>query len=450
MPSESPPASSQTAPDWRDLFRRWFDPTLTLRGEDLDLYVERDRSPVKEIRLQLDEEWDRAPKFFLAGAIGGGKSTELAQLQRALWHDYAVIGLDVYASTADITKLRASEVLFMMGAAACRMARDTWGEAISPEATGALFDAFKALAAEPDRLNLQRLIDGTALLAGVAADTLGGAGGVASTLVKGAAGVVTARPFGGLARDVRDGDSEIDQMAQALAGVLAEVARIRPPVLIVDGLDKVDDELTIREIFLRTRLLGLPPCPVVYAGPISLWYGMGDVTLASHVGFKMCPLPNVPTEPPVAGSARMDDALVRGGRAALRSVVAKRFAQAGYDLSDVIDEDALELIITASGGVMRDLVRLVHHACRRASRQRPVAERISLALAEAAFDEAAEGHQFFASSEDRVKELLFVETRGKPSGEAVSGPLLAHGCTLAYKDHVPWFRAHPFVRPLLR
>lgn len=442
---------------WRLLFTRLFDFQATLSGDDLPLYVERPGSPAREIARQLDEDRGRANRFFLAGSPGSGKSSELAELGRRLDQEYAVIGLDVYASAANVTGVSGAEVLFMMGAAATRLASERWGVEISPSARTALFEAFKGVAHEPARLDMDRLLKGTALLTTVAANALGAPGalvkqvadGVVEGVMSRAPRSVVLRPYGGLARELREGDPELDRLAEALAEILRQVAEVRPPLILVDGLDRIEDPGSIRQLFLQTRLLDLPTCPVVYNGPIALWYGPEAMTLAGTARFQICPMPNITVEEPVPGSARLEPGALEEGRATLRRVVSRRLEAARLRVEDLLEPEALELMLTGSGGVLRDLIRLMHRAARLAHRTTPTPKRISVALAQRAFEESAAEVQTFAANLRRIEELRIVETQGRPSGSPESLGLLLHGAVLAYRDHVPWFRAHPFLRALL-
>jgi len=195
---------------------------------------------------------------------------------------------------------------------------------------------------------------------------------------------ISLRPFGGLARPLRSGDPEVDRLAYALSGVLSEVNEIRAPVILVDGLDKIEQPDTIYQLFLQTRLLDLPPCPVVYNGPIALWLSPDYQALISTARFISCPLPNLPVEEPVPGSAQLQPGDLARSREHLREVIAVRLQSQGIRLDDLFEADALETLITASGGVIRDLVHLVSRSCRWAYRQEPHPKQINAALVERA------------------------------------------------------------------
>ncbi len=444
-------------PPWTHLFSEVFDFQRTLTAADLRYYVGRESAPSAEIVRRLREEPGRPLKFFLTGSPGSGKSSEIAQLGRLLQDDYAVIGLDVYRSAANVTQVSGGEILFMIGAAACRLAEGRWGQKISEKAQRALFEAFRGIAREPERLDFRRLLKGIAILTATAATVHGAPAALAAGVTGGLAevagarlpGSIALRPFGGLAREHREGDMEIDRLAAALQDVLAEVAEVRPPLVLLDGLDRIEDQEAIRQLFLQTRVLGLPSCPVVYNGPIALWFGPDAMVLETTAGFELCPLPNIPVELPVGAAAKVLLKDVEAGRSVLRAVIARRLEAAGLGTADVIEPDALELLVSSSGGVLRDLVRLVHQACRLAHRAEPRPERIDLAMAEQAFREVAAGLQPFAANELRVEELRKTEETGRPSGTEESLRLLLRGAILVYKNGVPWFRVHPYLRPLL-
>jgi hypothetical protein len=249
---------------------------------------------------------------------------------------------------------------------------------------------------------------------------------------------------------VREGDPEVEGLADALAGVLVEVSALRPPVVLVDGLDRIEELDAIRQLFFHSRVLDLPPCPVVYNGPIALQLNTEAMQLSGSARFESVPLPTIPVELPVGERARLDQGEVEAGRAILRQVVARRLKADDLDVEDVFEPDALEAMIGWSGGVIRDLIRLVHWSLRLGTRRTAPPTRIDLSLAKEAFDKAAREVQLFAANQLRLDELAAVEQRGELSGTEESLRLLLRGAILTYQDHVPWYRVHPFLRPLLR
>jgi hypothetical protein len=445
--------------DWNFLFRERFDHTRTLNGDEVRFFVERADAPSQEIRRQLAEVPGRATKFFLSGGPGSGKSSELAHLAHLLDDDYAVIGLDVHQSAANVTKVSPAEVLFMMGAAACRLSKERWGQPISDHAQKQLMDAFLRVAQEPAKLKFERLIEGTSVIVGAGAAAAGqpAAGGIVATVGKGLADLVSAgirstaapRPFGGLTRDVREGDPEVEALADALAGVLAEVNALRPPVVLVDGLDRIEELGSIKQLFFHTTVLDLPPCPVVYNGPIALQLNTEAMQLSGSARFESVPLPTIPVEGPVGGHARVADTEIAAGRELLRQVVARRLQSDDLDPTDIFEPEAIEAMIGWSGGVIRDLIRLAHWSLRLGARREPQPARVDISLAREAFDKSAKEVQLFAANQLRRDELVSVEDHGELSGSEESLRLLLRGAILTYQDHVPWYRVHPFLRPLL-
>jgi hypothetical protein len=445
--------------DWQFLFAELFDPQRPLRDEDLRFYVGRDDSPSREILRYLEEEPAKAFKFFLSGSPGSGKSSELAELGRVLDQDRMVVGLDIYQSAANVAQVTGGEVLFMMGLAACRVAIERWGHQVDQRVQDGLVEAFRGMAREPERIDIQRLLKGTAVFsAGLATSAAGVAGAVIGPVTTGLADIASAilprsvapRPFGGLAKELREGDPEVERMADALNAVLDDIgSRLRKPVILVDGLDRIEEPGSIRQLFLQTRLLDLPAFPVVYNGPISLWLSPDYGALTSTARFKSCPLPNFPVERPVGSSAALDDGELQRSRAHLRRIVELRLASQEWTVDQAFDPGAIDLVLDWSGGVVRDLVHLVHRACRFAHRRTPRPSRIDRELVELAFRSLAGEIQPGVANAARIEELEQVEKHGRPSGTAESVNLLLRGAVVAYHDHTPWFRVHPFVRPLL-
>ena len=446
-------------PPWRYLFTECFDPRRTLRGDDLRLYVRRGDAPSRRILTSLQED-PGAPKFFLSGSPGSGKSTELAELGRLLVDTHAVVPVDVYASAANVTDVSGTEILFMMGAAACKVAVDL-GTPISEARQQSLVEAFRGVARDPTRVDAERLFRGTATfgvavgagLAGadeagtVVAPAVDAAISLAKRAATAVADRVAPRPFGGLTRELRESDPEVDRLALALAGVLEELGAVRRPVVLIDGLDRVEDPRSIRSLFLQNRLLDLPTCAVVYNGPIFLWLDPDIFALGGR--FERCPLPNVTVELPVDGSATVTDPELQQQRAVLKRLVDRRLEAVGLAPRTVLPAEVLDAMVTASGGVLRDLVHLMHRACRLAGRKDTPPDHLTQDLVNQAWQELASEVQPAVANRRLIDELKEVEDQGRPSGSDDSMRLLLRGAILAYDDHLPWFRVHPFLRPLL-
>lgn len=444
--------------DWKPLFQEYFNAKTTLRGRDIErFFVPRGESGAVRVRQRLDESDDELQRFLLTGSIGSGKSTELAQLAEMLSSEYAVIGVDVRESAANVNEVNGTEVLFLVGAAAIRLAKEHWGREISQPVREEFMTAFLGTTQGHGRLDVAGLIENVAVFGATVADlaTSGGIGSAGVTATRAAARSALAlrrsRPLGGLTRrDLRVGDPEIDRLARALDALLNEVGRVKPPFVLVDGLDRVNDASAMKRLFVDSQMLDLVGCSTVYVAPALLWLSDDLSQVLTGDRFIPCHTPNVPVEHPQQGArATLEDDVLREARALLREVLRRRTVAAGYQLADLFEPDALEQVITWSGGVIRRLVHLASHACRlqhRASATTP----IDGDVARQAFQDLAEDLQLVATNSETLTELQHVEQTGEISGNDASFRLVLNGAVLDYRNTYPWYRANPSLRPLVQ
>jgi hypothetical protein len=129
----------------------------------------------------------------------------------------------------------------------------------------------------------------------------------------------------------------------------------RPLILLVDGLDKLRDADLISLNFLEKKFLNSPKCRVLYTGPLDLYYSpqFGEV----RTRFPIVPFPHIKLHDR-NNPKRLDDA----GYQVMRAVVHRRLESLDLKPQEVIAPDALDSLIEGSGGVMRDLIRLIQAA----------------------------------------------------------------------------------------
>jgi hypothetical protein len=424
---------------WRDLYHL-FDPKKRLESWDSDLFVERP-SAVAE-RIIGDLEFEPSGKWVVCGSLGSGKSSELVRLGRKLWKDSTIIALDLASSSTRVDKLTPAEVLFLIGAAAIRKARDN-AHPVGQAETNQLIEAFKGLLDPGSRINVGEILQGVALfITNVAAPGVAPAVGAATGVARIAGGLL-----GGTTRAFQEGEPAIQELALAVDAILERIRhKLPPPVVLVDGLDKVQDLPTIRSLFTSTRLLSSPTAPIIYSGPITLM--LSTVWNVAGGAFKRERLTNVVVQPPPPEWLSLDPAKIQAGREAMRQVVAKRLARYSLKPEDVFEGSTLDDLITASGGVLRDLIHLVNRCCRFAhevSKNNPEAK-VDAKIAEEAVAELRKEFEVTLTTK-RIEELKHVKQTGEPSGSSdISSDLLLSNYVLPYSNGKVWFEPHPILR----
>lgn len=427
--------------DLKEIYRA-FDHTARL--EDEKLYVKRERAPSERIKTALS--LDNNKHWIFCGSIGSGKSSELAYLGHLLTSEYFVVGLDLYQSVDDVLTIRPAEVLMLVGAAAVRTVEDWFGGTVPKDQTDALRQAFSGVLAETARgPDPSKILEGVALLAwGTGTMSVGDVGkGVASIassmgrLVKGK----QRTPLGGLTRpSLREGDSDVVALMDAVNTILRhiETEYDRPPIVLVDGLDKLDSIETIRPLFCTSLLSGIHGASV-YSAPITMMLQTEWQTASSY--FERERLTNLIVVQPSRGTSIEDDLVVRG-RDVMQKVVARRFEILGFAPEEVFEDGVLDTIITESGGVLRTLVHLVRQAAFEAIREE--ATRILMSHVTAAIQELAHEFQITMNGQRRV-ELEAIRDNGEPSGNETAFELLLGNYVLPYRNGHSWWAPAPLV-----
>jgi Cdc6-like AAA superfamily ATPase len=429
------PSREQLVQLYRD-----FDPAEPVSQATLDQFVERNGESAETILEDLRLGLDPLGKWVITGSIGCGKSSELLKLADLLREDYAVVPLDLPNSVARVDLLQPAEILFLVGAATVKAARDLWGHEIETESQDRLIKAFSRLV--PDRdIDLHSVFEGVALFLG---DLVApGAGKVAAAATKTIGLVRRHRPsaLGGKTTAVQEGHADLQLLLEALDSILQEVRHsYRAPVVLVDGLDKLLDLSKIRDLFVTTRTLCQPACVIVYTGPITLMLAPEWKTTGDH--FRRVRLSNLVVRTPHLDGVSITAERIAEDREHLRELVRLRLGARGLQTTDVFDGDALELTIDTSGGLVRDFVHLINRSIRSALKRD--ADRIADADVRAARDELRKDMDVSLNTMLR-DELAHVERLGEPSGNPDAERLLLWGYVLPYTNGRVWFEPHPLL-----
>lgn len=420
-----------------------FDPAEPVSQETLGQFVSRSGESARTICEDLQLGLDPIGKWVITGSVGCGKSSELVKLADLLRHDYALVPLDLPNSVARVDLLQPAEILFLIGAATVKAARDLWGHEVAMASQDRLIRAFNGVVADPE-LDLNQVFEGVALFLGDLA--VPGVGRVA------AAATQTASRFrkrhrpsalGGKTRQLQDGEPDLQRLIEALDSILQEIREgYRPPVILVDGLDKLLELSTIRSLFVTTRVLCEPACVIVYTGPITLmlapeWKAAGD-----H--FRRIRLSNLMVRQPAVDGVAIAAERINEDRGRLRELVRLRLARRGYEFPDVFSEEAaLELLIDSSGGLIRDLIHLVNRSIRSVLKRG--AAQIEMVDVQDARSELRKDMEVTLNTKLR-QEIAHVEELGEPSGSPDAQRLLLWGYVLPYTNGKVWFEPHPLLR----
>ncbi|MEW6103091.1 MAG: hypothetical protein AB1630_04640 [bacterium] len=209
-------------------------------------------------------------------------------------------------------------------------------------------------------------------------------------------------------------------------------ANKKNPLVIIDGLDKPDLDIAYRVFYNRATSITQPACKIIYTIPIVLLY-QPEFRSIGHNFHNQFILPNIKIQD-------KDGKVYEKGYEMLRCAVMKRIS------SDLIEDDALNLLISKSGGVMRELTSLVKTACDIAINDGK--NEIDLASSKKAVNEIKNDYRR-ALREEHYQELnMILQTK---EIRKLTFPELLHNLSvLQYINDEEWWNIHPIVLDLLK
>ncbi len=405
-----------------DFDRAWlnFEPDLPLEpmpdGGPNPFYVERPGNAVALLEESLLAPYYQPPKYFLSGHRGCGKSTELRRLavKPAIRGHYWPVHFTI-RDEADINNLDFRDVLLAIG--------------------GRMYRQYHA---EGNQLPAQLLRELNSWRGQVTEEvtTLSG-GRIGDFEVN--AGLDAFFAKAGLKMKLEPATRDVirqvfDRNITGLINVINDIAtaihthQARLPLILIDDIDKTTLELA-RNIFYNHREVMLQPlCAIVYTVSSSLFYSREFAAIQGRTIF----LPNVKLHAP--GKTRRDHA----GYETMREFVRRRLNL------DLIAPRALDEAVRVSGGVFREMVRVMRSAILRARR----AKRVELIHVRGAETEISGEYRRLLTAEQRAR-LRRVRASNQLDEPDKIAPLLQILAVLEYANGEPWCDVHPALVSLL-
>jgi len=435
-----------------------FDPFESVPAEKLEAwYVERPHSPLRPLLNELRPE--KTPsRTILVGHPSSGKSTELTKLATELGkqNEYFVVRIDL-DQNLDIERANPVEVIFLMGAAIYKVAAAQLDKKPDPSRLEQLKKGLETLVQTHTgnrdfSLNVSDLLEnlvcfGASLIAGPVGKTVAN---LANKVI---------RPFrfvSGTDKEVvrkLEVEPKIETLVEALNSIVADVQEKagKPLVLIVDGLDKPYDPDIIALNFAERNYLSKPACRVVYAAPMWVYYSSRFAAVRQR--FPVLEFPNIKLyerrkrqRNTRAGKRQSMSRRKRDehGFQVMREIVNKRLGALGLMPDKVIETTALDRLIHASGGVVRDLIRLIRDVASDA--EIAGASSITKKLAEKAV--ARLRRQYEAQLLPKDREILVkVHQTHQRTDDEICDLLLQGNFVLSYVNDEVWFDTHSLLQP---
>lgn len=387
-------------------------------GRANPFYINRPGNPINELTDALLASFYRPPKFFFSGHRGCGKSTELlhllsnAEIQKKYWP----INFSVREET-DITDLDFRDVLLCIGSRLFREYRRKGGEL--PEQLLKELNGWKGKVEK----QISTILEGrNEYELGASIDAFFANAGLKMKLEP--ATRVELRQI--VETDITGLIAIINHIATAIYN-----QERRIPLILIDDMDKPDLDRARAIFHDRREIMMQPNCAIVYTVSSALFYSKEFDAIRDQALF----LPNINLL-----SADTNERLEEGFS------TLEKFVGVRMDMS-LIQPAALEEAIAYSGGVFREMARIVRTAIGRA-RRRKVAQ-LEVDDVEWSASEIRNEYRRILDKEDIKLLKKIMESKRLEFSDRLR-PLLQLLAILEYRDEEKnWCDVHPVLRKML-
>ena len=408
-----------------DFDRAWLNFELDLplkpgkNGKPNPFYIDRPGNPIAELTDALLAPFYRPPKFFFSGHKGCGKSTELQHLlsSKTLLKKYWPVNFSIREDT-DIIDIDFRDVLLAIGGRLFREYRKRGGEL--PDHLLKELNTWKGRVEK----EISTVTDGRNHISELS-------GGIEAFFFNAGLKMKLEPATRVVIRQVVQNDITglIGLINHISSAIYSQEHLI--PLILIDDLDKPDIEKARAIFHDRREIMMQPNCAIVYTVSSALFYSKEFDSIRDQALF----LPNINLHPP------MDPA----NHEPLGYDTLKRFVQVRMAAS-LIDERALEEAVSYSGGVFREMARIMRTAIGRARRR--CASRLEMADIEWAATEIRNEYRRILDKED-LKLLRRVYENNRLEYNERMRPLMQLLALLEYRNGENWCDVHPVLRKLL-
>lgn len=408
----------------KDFDRAWLNFELDLplkpgkNGETNPFYINRPGNPIAELEDALLAPFYRPPKFFFSGHRGCGKSTELLHLMSnsKIIEKFWPINFSI-REEADIIDLDFRDILLSIGGRMFREYRKDGGKL--PEQLLKELNTWRGKVEEEVKT-----------IRGLPVEYELGAGMEAFFVNAGLKMKMEPKTRSEIRqvfeRDITGLISVINNIATA---IYSKEKRI--PLILIDDLDKPELEKARAIFHDRREVMMQPNCAIVYTVSSALFYSKDFDSIRDQAVF----LPNINLHLRLKSNEK-----VAQGYEILESFVKQRM-----DLN-LIDPTALQQAITYSGGVFREMARIMRTALGQARRRKTA--RVEIEDVEFAATEIRNEYRRILEKED-IEILKKVQIDNRLEYNDRLTPLLQLLALLEYRDGENWCDVHPVLRSLL-
>lgn len=407
------------AKNLQDAYRN-LEPDIPLDPENQEtwsFYTDRENNPINELKFSLLESQTHG-KILYTGHRGSGKSTELNRLSSEVKNKFLIVKYSL-EKVLDINNLNYIDLLISIAVQIFVTANDAKVK-LKKDIVTELRD-WKNTIVEKTKIHIE----------GADLETQAGLS------------IWFARFQGKLKtehktrKEVRTyTEPQISELIERVNNIIDNVRiglKEKDLLVIIDDLDHSPLKVS-EEIFYRNgAILTQPKCKIIYTIPIAIHYSKKFVGIKDNIGESFI-LPNIRI------FDKKDDSKVEENFKLLQKFITKRMEK------KLIEDKAIETAIRNSGGLMRELIRILRSACRKASLVER--ERIDDVDTIKAVVDLQNEYSRFLKEED-YSLLGKVRKNKEIGGDEEYLELLNCKAIVEYQNEGRWCDIHPCIRPLL-
>ncbi len=385
-------------------------------------YKERKRSPVWELKEQLLMD-RKASKFLFSGQRKSGKTTELRRLmhEAEVKEHFFVVYFSI-EEELDLLDVGYQEVLLVSAMKLWKQAKEKKLRP-SPSVGKALEEMLELASSEVIKTTVKERSADAGLNARL------------NLWIAELSGGVKINPA--TRTEVR---KKLDPETTRMIGLIDKLAldiekKGKRPLLIVDGLDKINVPQAERMFYKYSTTMTRPACTIIYTIPIGLIRSMDFRQIEMQFQYQAI-LPMIRT-------THRNGKPNENGRDLLRSIILERMIQA------LFADDALDKLVESSNGVLSDIISTAQQCCGIARSRRE--ERITPGMVAEVFDRYTA--LFFRIFEERHYLILeAVHEARQVSADQDLKELLHMLAVVEYLDDngEVYYALHPVVVPVVK